>query len=105
MRGERLSRLTSILLVLGALVLGAQSVDAQLRIVGAISGTVQDPTGAVVPKAKVVLKDTKTGLTKETISTELGTFLFSDLAVGSYEVMVTAPGFKSETVGGVSVST
>src|SRR5215471_10329777 len=104
MRGERLPRLT-ILLVLGALVLGAQSVSAQLRIVGAISGTVQDPTGAVVPKAKVVLKDTKTGLTKESTATETGTFLFSDLAIGSYEVMVTAPGFKSETVSNVSVST
>src|SRR5215471_8255493 len=104
MRGERLPRLT-ILLVLGALVLGAQSVSAQLRIVGAISGTVQDPTGAVVPKAKVVLKDTKTGLTKESTATETGTFLFSDLAIGSYEVMVTAPGFKSETVSNISVST
>jgi hypothetical protein len=93
------------MLVLGALVLGAQSVSAQLRIVGAISGTVQDPTGAVVPKAKVVLKDTKTGLTKESVSTEIGTFLFSDLAIGSYEVTVTAPGFKSETLSNVSVST
>src|SRR5215471_521455 len=104
MRGERLSRL-SILLVLGALVVGAQSVNAQLRIVGAISGTVQDPTGAVVPKAKVVLKDTKTGIMRETTSTEAGTFLFSDLAVGIYEVTVTAPGFKSETLNNVSVST
>jgi hypothetical protein len=93
------------MLVLGALVFGAQSVSAQLRIVGAISGTVQDPTGAVVPKAKVVLKDTKTGLTKETVSTEIGTFLFSDLAIGSYEVSVTAQGFKSETLNNVSVST
>jgi hypothetical protein len=104
MRRERLPRLI-IMLVLGALVLGAQSVSAQLRIVGAISGTVQDPTGAVVPKAKVVLKDTKTGLTKEIVSTEIGTFLFSDLAIGSYEVTVTAQGFKSETLNNISVST
>jgi hypothetical protein len=88
-----------------AVVLGGESVSAQLRIVGAISGTVQDPTGAVVPSAKVALKDTKTGITKETTSTETGTFLFSDLAVGNYEVTVTAPGFKSETLNNVSVST
>src|SRR5215472_5917560 len=104
MRRERLPRLT-ILLVLGALVLGAQSVSAQLRIVGAISGTVQDSTGAVVPSAKVVLKDIKTGITKEAVSTDTGTFLFSDLAVGSYNVTVTAAGFKSETLDNLSVST
>src|SRR5215472_9639782 len=104
MRRERLPRLT-ILLVLGALVLGAQSVSAQLRIVGAISGTVQDSTGAVVPNAKVDLKDIKTGITKEAVSTDTGTFLFSDLAVGSYNVTVTAAGFKSETLDNLSVST
>src|SRR5215470_6205684 len=104
MRRERLPELI-LMMVLGALIFGAQSVCAQLRIVGSISGTVQDPTGAVVPKAHVVLKDTKTGITRETTSTEAGTFLFPDLAVGIYEVTVTAPGFKSETLNNVSVST
>jgi len=104
MRLERLPRLT-IILALAALLLGVQSASAQLRIVGSISGTVQDPTGAVVPKAHVVLKDTKTGITRETTSTDVGTFLFSDLAVGVYEVTVAAPGFKSETLSNVSVST
>jgi len=93
------------MMMLGALLLGVQSASAQLRIVGSISGTVQDPTGAVVPKAHVVLKDTKTGITRETTSTDVGTFLFSDLAVGVYEVTVAAPGFKSETLSNVSVST
>src|SRR5260370_353316 len=104
MQRERLPRLI-IMLMLGAVVVGAQSVSAQLRITGSISGTVQDPTGAVVSKAKVVLKDTKTGITKEVTATEGGTFLFSDLAIGLYEVTVTAPGFKSETLNNVSVST
>src|SRR5215467_8451366 len=104
MRRERLPKVI-MMIVLGVLIFGAQSVCAQLRIVGSISGTVQDPTGAVVPKAHVVLKDTKTSITRETVSTEIGTFLFSDLAVGSYEVTVTAPGFKSETVNNISVST
>src|SRR5215467_1066308 len=104
MRRERLPKVI-MMIVLGVLIFGAQSVCAQLRIVGSISGTVQDPTGAVVPKAHVVLKDTKTSITRETTSTDVGTFLFSDLAVGIYEVTVTAPGFKSETLNNVSVST
>src|SRR5687768_13259372 len=67
----------------------------QLRIVGSISGTVQDSNGAVIADAKVVLKDVKTGIIKETSSSERGTFLFPDLASGVYEVTVTAPGFQT----------
>src|SRR5262245_62474255 len=78
---------------------------AQLRIVGAVSGTVSDPTGAVVANAKVILKDAQTGITKEAASTHGGTFLFPDLAIGSYVVTVTAPGFKTATLTNVFVST
>src|SRR5262245_49886712 len=77
---------------------------AQLRIVGAISGTVQDQTGAVVASAKVILKDAKTGITRETSSTSGGTFLFPDLASGSYEIIVTAAGFKMAKLPNVAVS-
>jgi len=83
----------------------SSSAWAQLRIVGAISGTVLDPTGAVIADAKVALKDTKTGVTKEASSTHGGTFLFPDLATGLYEVTVTAQGFKTATLTNISVST
>ncbi len=79
--------------------------QAQLRIVGALSGTVQDPTGAVVPNAKVTLRDEKTGIARDLTSTELGTFLFPDLGVGTYEITVTAPGFQSSRVNSIAVST
>ncbi len=78
---------------------------AQLRIVGAVSGTVQDQTGAVISNAKVTLKDAKTGITRETTSTELGTFLFPDLASGLYEVSVTASGFRTARLTSIVVST
>ncbi len=80
-------------------------VQAQLRIVGSISGTIQDQTGAVIPNASVVLQDTKTGIKKETASTGGGTFLFSDLATGLYEITVTAPGFQTSVLSNISVST
>src|SRR5215468_5088128 len=78
---------------------------AQLRIVGAISGTVQDPTGAVIPGVQVSLMDTRTGMIRETLSTENGTFLFPDLASGLYEVTATQPGFQTSRLQDVSVST
>lgn len=91
--------------LLALTILLAPTAWAQLRIVGAVSGTVTDPTGAVVAGAKVVLKDTQTGIAKEIASTQGGTFLFPDLAVGSYVITVTAAGFKTATLTNISVST
>lgn len=91
--------------LLALTILLSSGAHAQLRIVGAVSGTVLDPTGAVVANAKVTLKDAQTGIAKETASTNGGTFLFPDLAVGSYEVTVSAPGFKTATLINISVST
>jgi hypothetical protein len=91
--------------LLALTILLAPGASAQLRIVGAVSGTVLDPIGAVVTNAKVTLKDAQTGITKEANATNGGTFLFPDLAVGSYVVTVTAPGFKTATLTNISVST
>jgi hypothetical protein len=91
--------------LLALTILLAPSAWAQLRIVGAVSGTVLDPTGAVVANAKVTLKDAQTGVMKEAASTNGGTFLFPDLAVGSYVVTVSAAGFKTATITNISVST
>src|SRR2546430_17573563 len=96
---------TLIMIVFAAVLLASsQSAFAQLRIVGSISGTVQDPTGAVVPNARVVLKDQKTGITRESTTTEPETFLFPDLASGSYQITVRMSGFKTALHPRVSLS-
>ncbi len=101
---HRLATLMTIVFA-AAVLISVQPALAQLRIVGSISGTVQDPTGAVVANARVVLKDQKTGLTKESTTTDAGTFLFPDLASGSYQITVSMSGFKTELLPSVSVST
>src|SRR5215831_15746134 len=100
-------RHTSLFMVLliAVLLTGLHSAYGQLRIVGSISGTVQDPNGAVVPNAKVVLKDQTTGLTRESTTTDGGTFLFPDLASGTYSVTVSVAGFKTELIPNVAVTT
>ena len=60
---------------------------------GAINGSVIDPSGAVVPGVSVRSIDTATGIERETTSTSDGQFAFQDLPVGTYSVVVTAPGF------------
>jgi hypothetical protein len=64
---------------------------------GAITGTVQDTTGAVVPDADVTLTNTDVGLTLETKSSSNGSYTFSPLRVGHYSLTVTAKGFSKTT--------
>jgi Carboxypeptidase regulatory-like domain len=76
---------------------------AQVRIVGDISGTVNDASGAGVPNAKVVLKDSGTGNVKETTSNTSGQFTFPDLSFGKFEITVTASGFQTSVLSNVTV--
>src|SRR5579859_2452706 len=64
---------------------------------GAITGTVQDSTGAVVPDAQVTLVNTDVGLTLETKSSSSGGYTFSPVRIGNYTITVTAKGFSKTT--------
>jgi hypothetical protein len=71
---------------------------------GAISGSVTDQSGAVVPGAMVEAVETATNASHKSISSSAGDFAFPDLPVGSYTITVTASGFKPEKVDKVPVS-
>src|SRR4051794_30956731 len=71
---------------------------------GAITGTVQDSTGAVVPDAQVTLVNTDVGLTLETKSSAGGGYTFSPVRIGNYEITVTAKGFSKTTQKNVHVN-
>ncbi|GGH08864.1 hypothetical protein GCM10011586_26630 [Silvibacterium dinghuense] len=64
---------------------------------GTITGVVQDPSGAVVPKAKVTLTEIDTGLVLDRSSNESGVYVFSPLKIGNYKVSATASGFQTTT--------
>src|SRR5438093_8387593 len=66
------------------------------KITGTIRGTVTDPTGAVIPGAKVTVKNEDTGLTRSANTTSAGIYSFAELPVGSYRIEVEYTGFKSE---------
>ena len=59
---------------------------------GSIGATVTDATGAVVPQAKVVLKNEATGAARDTVTNSSGFFDFPSILPGTYTVTVTAPG-------------
>jgi hypothetical protein len=62
---------------------------------GKIQGTVKDQTGAVVPKAKVTLVRTDTGRQYESLTNEVGFYLFPALELGPYQVTVESPGMEA----------
>jgi uncharacterized protein YfaS (alpha-2-macroglobulin family) len=97
-----------------AAVLSEQSAnDTQPRVVsppvsysgstGAITGTVLDPPGAVVPNAVVTAKTRAGERIFESKTDENGKYLIRNLLAGVYEVRVSAPGFKDAVITQVLV--
>jgi len=76
---------------------------AQSETQGAISGTVKDSRGAVVPNVTVKLNSSDRGSTRETKTDEQGAFLFPLTDLGSYQVEVNVPGVGSY-LGSVAVT-
>ena len=59
----------------------------------AVSGTVTDISGAVIPRASVVVSSTPAGSQAQTISDAEGGFSFAQLAPGDYVITASATGF------------
>jgi hypothetical protein len=68
-----------------------------------LTGTVQDLTGAVLPKASVVIKNTATSSTRNLVTNSDGEYLAAALAPGLYDMTVTAPGFSKYQARGVTL--
>lgn len=65
------------------------------EIAGSYSGTVTDPSGAVVPNVTVTLANTADAAIKQTAQTDpLGKFQFTNLPAGQYIFIVMAQGFQ-----------
>ena len=62
---------------------------------GTITGTVHDPTGAVISNAQITVTDIDAGLTLQTTSNDSGVFVVSPLKIGNYQVSGTASGFQT----------
>jgi hypothetical protein len=86
-----------VLMFLSGAFLHAQSAQ------GSLAGTVTDSAGALVPGAKVDILNQGTAASYTTKTTPEGIFRFPEVALGSYTVMVSAPGFKSSVTKGVLV--
>src|SRR5271156_5847832 len=96
--------ITGMLALLVVALLIAPSLMAQSLVSGDLTGTVTDPSGAVVSGATVTLKSDSTGTSHTATSNASGAYRFSLLPPGTYTITADAPGFsKSQTTANVSV--
>jgi Carboxypeptidase regulatory-like domain len=61
---------------------------------GRISGTVQDTTSAVIVGARVTVINSDTGAIRTAVTDASGTYAFTDLPVGRYDISIENPGFR-----------
>jgi len=71
---------------------------------GTLSGTITDASGAVVPNAAVVIKNSATGITKTITTNAEGFYTAPNLLPGNYEVAVSATGFNTEIQKGIMIN-
>ena len=97
MRIHRLWALTAIALL--ATAAGFAQTNATL------TGTVSDSSGAVIPAAEIVIMNMATGEAYESTTNETGTYTIPFIKPGTFELIVTSPGFKQFTRPGILLDT
>ena len=91
-----------LLTLLSVLNLG-QSYAQNAISTGGLSGTVRDPSGAVITGASITLVNSATGVKWNGASNSQGIYTFPALPVGIYTVIFTASGFKSAEIDDLSI--
>jgi hypothetical protein len=70
------------------------SVSFAQQLTGTLTGTVADSAGAVVPNAKITMKNEASGDVRTSVSNGSGYFSITAVQPGSYSVSIEAPGLQ-----------
>src|SRR6516225_6421992 len=85
---------STVLAILLCLILTCTA-SAQTIVTRGFSGTITDPTGAIVPEATLTLTNSSTGESFVSTSTATGGYAFSLLKPGDYALVIKKDGFKT----------
>src|ERR1700733_12731067 len=86
-----------------ALILATGSAIAYSQSTATLSGTITDPSGAVVPQAQVTVHGLSTGVDRTAASDPAGSYTIPSLQPGNYSVSVHAAGFADYKLASVSL--
>jgi len=70
---------------------------------GSIQGAVIDGSGASVAGAEITVTSPETGLTRSSVTNDVGEYLVSELPLGTFDLTVKKAGFRTQTVKGIKV--
>ncbi len=99
-----LRRTRSALFLLLTLGLFSASAFAQQALTATLEGIVTDPNGAVIPSAKVAVKNTQTGQTRTSQADESGLYRLPLLQPGVYDLTVSAANFTDAKRSGITLT-
>lgn len=94
--------LATILLIAGLVLALTPALHAQFN--ASITGTVTDPTGAVIPGATVTITNLANHTQRSATTTGDGLYSLNELAPGHYSVQVSAKGFKAQNFADVALN-
>jgi len=97
---DKLWAIGSLLVVLALVLCSSSGARAQVTTAD-VRGTIMDEQGAAVAGADVSITNAQTGLTRSAKAGTDGSYSFTELPLGTYNIHVTHAGFKSETQTGI----
>src|SRR5689334_24430990 len=94
-----MKRIVCVAVLLGVLNYGVAWAQGTAQI----SGTVRDQSGAVLPGVEVTATQTDTGITRNTVTNETGSYVLPNLVTGPYKLEASLPGFRTFAQTGIAL--
>ena len=99
-----LSILSSLFAALGIALLLLHSPAAMAQTSASITGSVTDSSGAAVSGADITVRNVNTGLERLAVTDHSGSYQVLSLPIGSYQILISKPGFAKEVRRGIHLA-
>jgi hypothetical protein len=88
-------------MIAGVIVCMAGSPSLWAQATAQISGTAKDQSGAVLPGVEIKVTQAETGIARDAVTNETGTYVLPNLPIGPYKLEATLPGFRTYAQTGI----
>src|SRR5438128_8626633 len=94
-----------VVAVIAVVLIGMMHIAEAQLVRGFISGTVTDETNAVIPGVELRITNKAMNISREGLTNETGFYRFAAVEPGDYSVEFHLPGFKTQKIDNITVST